>query len=439
MSEPLTNLGLYGNFSPCEKDIIQKLNLNFQLLDNLVQLAFNDIVAVLPEDPVEGDKYILSTNDTINLWNGDEWISYPAQEGYIGFNKDDQLIYFYNGTNWVPLPAELIFFDNSGTGLTSTNMQDAMVELYNLFLAVSTPPASSISYNNATSGLAATNVQTAIDEVDGDLDVAQSSIVTLLSQISALLNYAAVTLPFSIATTNQVVLITGATGTITLPTAVGNSGKVYKIIHGGSSFSQVYSIATTSGQTVGGFASSAYALYSFNEVLVVVSDGANYRILEHYAETDWINTGTVTIGATTTAPTKASSRTKDALYLRRSGRQAFISLQYKQGASTGSAAGSGGYLWSLPTNVVADTAITGTNTSASINAIDQAYGTCVFGSNTAGRPGFIQMYSSTQFTMWGLQAGGEFERGGSAFFALNASANIYYGAELSLPIVGWRP
>ncbi len=126
---PLDNLGLYGNFTLCDRDIIAGLNANFQLLDNLVQLAVTGIVAELPMSPEIGDKYILSTDKTINLWNGTEWVTYPAQEGYIGFNKDDGFIYFFDGTDWLPLPAELIFFDNTGTSITSDNLQGAILEL----------------------------------------------------------------------------------------------------------------------------------------------------------------------------------------------------------------------------------------------------------------------------------------------------------------------
>jgi len=104
MSQPLTNLGLIGDFDICDKDIIAGLNFDFQMLDNLVQLSFNSILGALPGSPNEGDKYILTTDDSINLWNGSAWITYPAQEGYIGFNKDDSRLYLYDGTDWIQLP-----------------------------------------------------------------------------------------------------------------------------------------------------------------------------------------------------------------------------------------------------------------------------------------------------------------------------------------------
>lgn len=102
MSSPLTNLGLFGNFDVCDKDIIAGLNANFELLDNLVQLAFDSFVPELPEEPNEGDKYILSTDGSINMWDGSKWLTYPAQDGYIAYNKDDESIYIYDGSNWIP-------------------------------------------------------------------------------------------------------------------------------------------------------------------------------------------------------------------------------------------------------------------------------------------------------------------------------------------------
>lgn len=131
MSSPLTNLGLYGDFEICDKDIIQNLNANFQLLDNLVQLSFDGIVPVLPSSPNDGDKYILSTDGSVNLWDGSQWITYQAQEGYIGYNKADSLIYIFDGIDWISFSGENISFDNTGTGLTATNLQAAIVELQN--------------------------------------------------------------------------------------------------------------------------------------------------------------------------------------------------------------------------------------------------------------------------------------------------------------------
>ena len=74
---------------------------------------------------------------------------------------------------------------------------------------------------------------------------------------------------------------------MTLFTAAGNTGKVLTIQHGGTSLTQVYTLNTTGGQTIGGIASGSYALYTNGESLRIVSDGANWQILNHRTDTQW--------------------------------------------------------------------------------------------------------------------------------------------------------
>lgn len=75
-------------------------------------------------------------------------------------------------------------------------------------------------------------------------------------------------------------LLSGASFTITLPTAVGISGQTVLFQHNGTTFTQVYTFNTTSSQTIGGVASGSYALYT-TEFLELISDGANWQIKTH--------------------------------------------------------------------------------------------------------------------------------------------------------------
>lgn len=73
--------------------------------------------------------------------------------------------------------------------------------------------------------------------------------------------------------TDEVILINGATKTVTLPTAVGIAGKVYtvKLIASGTTGT----VATTSSQTIDGSTTASLAAqYAF---ISVVSDGANWH------------------------------------------------------------------------------------------------------------------------------------------------------------------
>ena len=93
----------------------------------------------------------------------------------------------------------------------------------------------------------------------------------------------AATTTYSVLTTDDVVTCSGASFTLTFPTAVGVGGKQYTIKHLGTSLTQVYTLATTSGQTIGGIASGSYALYTNQESIKVISDGANWQILDRFA------------------------------------------------------------------------------------------------------------------------------------------------------------
>jgi hypothetical protein len=115
--------------------------------------------------------------------------------------------------------------------------------------------------------------------------------------VSALRNavYRAVTTTDSVGVDDETMKLSGASFTSTLPTAVGVAGKRYKFIHAGTSLTQVYTLATTSAQTIGGVASGAYALYTNGEILEIESDGANWIIVNHRAVTDWVDAGTISL------------------------------------------------------------------------------------------------------------------------------------------------
>lgn len=115
--------------------------------------------------------------------------------------------------------------------------------------------------------------------------------------------YRSVVTTDSVGIDDETMKLSGASFTSTLPTAVGVTGKRYKYIHAGTSLTQVYTLATTSSQTIGGVASGSYALYTVGEVLEIESDGANWVIINHYTKTgntSWTPTGTWSTNTTYT-------------------------------------------------------------------------------------------------------------------------------------------
>lgn len=108
------------------------------------------------------------------------------------------------------------------------------------------------------------------------------------------------------ATVNDYISASGATTTITLPTAVGNSGKTIAIQDTGTNLIAI-PLLTTSAQTIGGVASGSYALYTVGERLFVISDGSNWQILNHDTNTGWISDTTATMQYITFTVTSASA------------------------------------------------------------------------------------------------------------------------------------
>ncbi len=85
--------------------------------------------------------------------------------------------------------------------------------------------------------------------------------------------YVAVTGTYAVLTTDYIVNCTSGTFTVTLPTAVGVTGKPYIIKNSGAG---VITIATTSAQTIDGV--STKTLSSQYDAVTLVSNGANWIV-----------------------------------------------------------------------------------------------------------------------------------------------------------------
>lgn len=138
----------------------------------------------------------------------------------------------------------------------------------------------------------ATNSTGAVADITAanDYEVVQR-IGSTLAFGSYKLKVRSVTTTDSPTTADDVLNLSGASFTVTIPTAVGNTGKVLTLNHQGSNLSQIYTLNSTSGQTIGGLASGVYKLATNGEKLEIYSDGTNWLIKNHDANTDWIDSG----------------------------------------------------------------------------------------------------------------------------------------------------
>jgi len=160
-------------------------------LSVLTQPVVFSFVTELPDAPTEGDRHILSAEDSnsgaansIIYYFGAAWSYITPLEGWEVWNIGDSTKYRFNGAAWVAiagsgtLVATDIGYDAGDTGDSNsaeTNVGDALDDLYARIRSVGgTPTASSVTYDSGDGGDSnsdETTVQGALDDLYGRLRV----------------------------------------------------------------------------------------------------------------------------------------------------------------------------------------------------------------------------------------------------------------------------
>lgn len=448
--DQLPNLGVFGNIEPCDDNIVSGLNYNSVLIDALLQFSVIDFVASLPLIPAEGDRYILTTDGSVNYYKDGAWVVINHEPGFFVYNQADGLFYFFNGTTWeVQNPNDHSLLLNLAADDHTQYLTEARGDARYYTEAESdillsnnstfdtnranhtgTQPLSTISQSGAiASDVPIWNGST---WVPGPVVASgNKNIVFYSTTATASIN-------------DDIIHVTGASDyALTLPTAVGNTGKEFIITYQNFTLGVQISIVPQVSQLIAGLGS--FELYTYQESIKIISNGANWLLLDHYAETPWIDAGTNIIRATTTNPTKASSIVEDVRYWKRSGDSIRYLMRYKQGAATGATAGSGTYIFEMPTNLEINTSITGTSnptgTGANSGFVNQAIGSVVAGYSGFMRPGSLVVRSSgTEFSLYAYRHPNVTLEGlRSGFFGLNSGSDYFIGVDVTLPILGWQP
>lgn len=107
-------------------------NENFSKLDTLVQPNVIDKdLSTPPASPTTGDTYIVAGSATgawagrenaVVSWSGTAWDILTPKDGWFLFVKDEDLIYWFNGTVWAEYSA------GGGGGVTIAQLQDGSLE-----------------------------------------------------------------------------------------------------------------------------------------------------------------------------------------------------------------------------------------------------------------------------------------------------------------------
>lgn len=127
---------------------------------------------------------------------------------------------------------------------------------------------------------------------------------------------------------DKIMTLTGASYTIYLPPAALHRGNTFTFIHQGTSLSQVYTLDGEGSETING--TTTVALYTNGELLEIISDGSNWHIARHYA-----NTAPASYTPTTAGFGSVSGM---AAYWRRSGASMILEIYYGTGTVTGDGA-----------------------------------------------------------------------------------------------------
>lgn len=314
-----------------------------------------------------------------------------------------KLLSLFNGTS-----SDVIFTNEDG----SATAEDRIV----------TPGSSDVTL--PTNGLALLQYQPAISRwgmISGSGGGSGSS--SLLSVVSTSSG------PYNATIANNVILADGTSAgfTVNLYTAVGNTGRVITIKKTDSTFN-VITIDGNGSETIDG--STTTTLNTQNEAIDMVSDGTNWQVLERRIPNVW-NSYTVDITGSTTNPTKASSPDCDLGRWMRVGNHMTLHYTYQHTNNTGAAAGSGEYLFSLPSGLSFDTGQIGTSSGGEVFGAAQVQYTTVLYPAAATYRG-----SSTNFGITGNNLGVGFIVG-SATTPLNGST-IIYALTAMFPISGWN-
>lgn len=225
----------------------------------------------------------------------------------------------------------------------------------------------------------------------------------------------------------------GGSFTMTLPAAASNSGKIYTIKRTDSTIANTVTLDANAAETIDG--DLTRLLYTQNESYTIVSDASNWKVIEHKSITPW-TTYTMTIGATTTPPTKGTVTT-DLARWRRSGD--CIEIRYDIVQTSAGSGGSGNYLFPVPNNSLwtIDTAKqTVGSTPRALGIVGSAWNDD--GSGSGRRQGSLKAYNSTNLAIILTYTSITDSEYIGAVATLAGTNQSYSLSSDCVPITGWK-
>jgi hypothetical protein len=98
MSIKLPNFNLNGDLEPCQENIINFINENFEIIDFTKSYSVQR-VSDLPLTATTGDKVILDSNNNVYYWT-DSWQEVSSKSGMVAYDETNSELIFFDGTAW---------------------------------------------------------------------------------------------------------------------------------------------------------------------------------------------------------------------------------------------------------------------------------------------------------------------------------------------------
>lgn len=275
--------------------------------------------------------------------------------------------------------------------------------------------------------------------ISGDITLNENGVATFTGKAGGLTHESITTTSsLSSETFNE---ISGSSLTVTVPTAVGREGDRVFLQHNGTSLTNVYTVNSTSGQTIGGLASGAFKLYTNGEILGLISDGANWLILARATNTDWTSAGALSFaGGTPPSKPAGANILDDEVRWKRNGKNATIEYLYRHNAV--GTTGTGDYRLDLPTGmsfsseVKLDTAAMGS--LPTVTQLRAIIGNGYVRETSASGDVQPVAYDSTTFRCYNFNKYTNSNVWSSTYYDLNIATFCIY-IRLEVEIDGWQP
>lgn len=171
-------LNLRGGYNAGESGWGVAMTEDMRKLSAIVNLSVTSRISTLPGSPAEGVRYILTTDQTVQLRENGAWVPYTPQEGWVAWVVAEQQAYRFVGGSWIVMSAgggviqaqDVLYnaAEEGDSNSTETTVSGALDDLYFRVRSVSGGVINAVDViyaNSLDSNSTETNVAAVLDQL----------------------------------------------------------------------------------------------------------------------------------------------------------------------------------------------------------------------------------------------------------------------------------